>query len=247
MTPFFARLSVLTFFGLALGISVNAVLLQDVKVAQFNNAFRGNADVVKLDKGDFQDNRLEDKGDVRHVASVPRKGMLEAKIRDVLQSAPPPSPPTVDRQQLSFVKDIQSRLLTLGYAPGAADGIAGPTTRAAVMAFEFDRGFVQTGIVDQALLRVLRGKAKKISRSTSADVLAKNSQELVLALQKALTQLGYNTGTADGKIGPLTRQKIRSFERDHKLQVTGRVSGRLVAAIHKAQGKPLLLAQLSAR
>jgi len=74
--------------------------------------------------------------------------------------------------------------------------------------------------------------------------LAKFSQELVLALQKALTKLGYNTGQADGIIGPLTRKRIRAFERDHKLQVTGRVSGRLVEAIHKALGTPLVLARL---
>ena len=238
MTPLLARLSVLTFLGLALGISVNAVFLQDMKVAQFNKAFRGNSEVVKLDKSHFQD-------DVGPVASVPRKGMLDAKIRDVLQK--PLRINTLENESSSLVKDIQIKLRALGYEPGTADGIAGPTTRAAVMAFEYDKGFTQTGIVDQALLQVLSGKTNKPARSTSADLLAKNSQELVLALQKALTKLGYNTGKADGMIGPLTRKRIRSFERDHNLQVTGRISGRLVVAIHKAQGKPLMLADLSNR
>ena len=238
MTPLFARLSVLTFLGFALGISVNAIFLQDMKVAQFNDAFRGEAEVVKLDKSQFQD-------EVSHVASVPRKGMLEAKIRDVLKTSV--TPHSQGAQSGSFVKDIQEKLSELGYEPGMADGIAGPTTRAAIMAFEYDRGFAQTGIVDVALLQVLQGKSKKLSRATQADLLAKNSQELVLALQKALTKLGYNTGKADGLMGPLTRKRIRSFERDHNLQVTGRISGRLVAAIHKAQGKPLLLARLTER
>jgi peptidoglycan hydrolase-like protein with peptidoglycan-binding domain len=63
-------------------------------------------------------------------------------------------------------------------------------------------------------------------------------------MQAALSQLGYNTGQADGVIGPLTRKRIRAFERDHKMDVTGRISGRLIMKIIKAQGKPLLLAKL---
>lgn len=239
MKPLFVRLCVLGFLGIASGISVNALFLQDAQYAHFKSARQGQELVLQLEK---QDLRRPLKDEKPYVASVPRKQQLNAKIKDLLELEPPASAP--QDKKISLVKDVQSRLIDLGYWPGQPDGIIGPTTKAAIMAFELDKGFEQTGIADDALLRVLKGQTALPARRSKPEDLAKNSQELILALQKALTKLGYNTGQADGIIGPLTRKRIRAFERDHKLQVTGRISGRLVEAIHKALGTPLVLARL---
>ena len=243
MKPLFVRLCVLGFLGIASGISVNALFLQDTKYAHFKSARQGQELVLQLEKQDREQNKKRSlQTETPYVASVPRKQQLDAKIKDVLELQPVEASP--QDKKISLIKDVQSRLIDLGYWPGQPDGILGPTTKAAIMAFELDKGFVQTGIADDALLRVLKGETALPARTSKPDELAKNSQELVLALQKALTKLGYNTGQADGIIGPLTRKRIRAFERDHKLQVTGRVSGRLVEAIHKALGTPLVLARL---
>ncbi len=249
MKPVYARLVVLSFLVLFSAISVNALFMQDGRISQHSDKKYHSKVTVQVEKPDTKD--------VEHVASVSKKQPLPTAqkprrkpktIGDMLKDIvgdDEPSDNTSESDTKNVVALIQDGLLTLGYHPGTADGIAGPTTRAAIMAYEFDRGLVQTGIADAEILEVIRGSKRRPERSTSAKILAKNSQELVSALQKALTKLGYNTGSADGVIGPLTRKRIRSFERDQRMAVTGRISGKLIDAINKARGRPLLLASLA--
>lgn len=239
MSPLFARLATLAFLGILSGISLNAALLQGGRVAYFDGREKTRDVVLQLD-------RKTDR-EVSHVASVPKSkppkiNSLDAKIRDVLSEAAPAEKETKRGRRL--VASIQARLAELGYNPGARDGIAGPTTLAAIMAFEFDKGLPQTGIVDRELLAVLNARKERPQRDEKQMAVLKTGQELVAALQEALTKLGYNTGKADGVIGPMTRKRIRAFERDHKMDVTGRISGRLVQKINAARGKPLILARL---
>jgi len=46
----------------------------------------------------------------------------------------------------------------------------------------------------------------------------------ILAAQRALTELGYNSGEADGVIGPATRRAIQAFQKDHALAEDGRLT-----------------------
>lgn len=43
----------------------------------------------------------------------------------------------------------------------------------------------------------------------------------VMQVQRKLQALGYDTGGADGLIGPRTRQALKAFQEKHNLQVTG--------------------------
>jgi len=52
------------------------------------------------------------------------------------------------------VKLIQSLLNRIGYNAGPVDGIFGPQTQAAVIAFQRDNGLVPDGIVGPATWRV---------------------------------------------------------------------------------------------
>jgi peptidoglycan hydrolase-like protein with peptidoglycan-binding domain len=54
------------------------------------------------------------------------------------------------------VRDLQRRLSRLGYRPGTSDGLFGPRTQAAVLAFQRKHGLDRTGAVGSATLRVLR-------------------------------------------------------------------------------------------
>jgi len=56
-------------------------------------------------------------------------------------------------------------------------------------------------------------------------------EHTIAAAQRALTQLGYATGTADGVMGPATRRAIAAFQKDHGLAEDGRLSLALVAML----------------
>ena len=54
------------------------------------------------------------------------------------------------------VRDLQRRLLRLGYRPGSRDGLYGPRTQAAVMAFQRKHGLEQDGSAGSETLALLR-------------------------------------------------------------------------------------------
>lgn len=51
--------------------------------------------------------------------------------------------------------DVQQELARQGYYCGAIDGVIGPRSRAAIRAFQADRGLLVTGRIDPVLLRAL--------------------------------------------------------------------------------------------
>lgn len=53
------------------------------------------------------------------------------------------------------VQELQRRLRDLGYAPGPVDGIFGPLTRAAVVAFQRDHGLTGAGLAGRLTIGVL--------------------------------------------------------------------------------------------
>ncbi|MCA1494963.1 peptidoglycan-binding protein [Ensifer sp. NBAIM29] len=53
-------------------------------------------------------------------------------------------------------------------------------------------------------------------------------------VQQYLNQLSYPAGTADGRLGPKTREAIKAFQRDFNLPVTGRPDGALLSALRVA-------------
>jgi len=58
--------------------------------------------------------------------------------------------------RIDEVKELQVKLRTFGFNPGAVDGVAGPMTQSAAMRYQQARGQWQTGTVDRELLAQLR-------------------------------------------------------------------------------------------
>ncbi|QFR31691.1 peptidoglycan-binding protein [Ancylobacter sp. TS-1] len=58
----------------------------------------------------------------------------------------------------------------------------------------------------------------------------------VMAVQKALSQLGYGPVRVDGRLGAATEEAVQRFERDRRLPVTGQISDRVVREINAVAG-----------
>jgi peptidoglycan hydrolase-like protein with peptidoglycan-binding domain len=57
------------------------------------------------------------------------------------------------------VRDVQRRLVQLGYRPGPVDGLFGPRTRAAVRWFQYKHGLATRGRVNRSTLAVLHARS----------------------------------------------------------------------------------------
>ncbi len=57
---------------------------------------------------------------------------------------------------------------------------------------------------------------------------------LAITVQRYLKELGYLTGIIDGIAGPATTQAVTRFQRDHALEVDGRISEALIDALLEA-------------
>lgn len=61
----------------------------------------------------------------------------------------------------------------------------------------------------------------------------------IMAVQRVLTNYGYGQIKPTGVLDQPTRVAIEKFEREHRLPVTGRISGRLVSELSAMIGHPL--------
>jgi peptidoglycan hydrolase-like protein with peptidoglycan-binding domain len=136
-----------------------------------------------------------------------------------------------DRAELT--RAIQRELQARGYETGAVDGVPGFVTRAAIMAFEADRGMALTGEPREALLQaIVLGAAGDVPRTAgSAAEPGPEAAFVISTVQHALSSLGYAPGSADGRMSADTVRAIRNFEAAQGLRDSGRVSGELAARL----------------
>jgi peptidoglycan hydrolase-like protein with peptidoglycan-binding domain len=50
-------------------------------------------------------------------------------------------------------------------------------------------------------------------------------------VQSALSREGYYDGAIDGKLGPATRNALRRYQREHRLDVTGGIDQAVIRAL----------------
>ncbi len=73
-----------------------------------------------------------------------------------------------------------------------------------------------------------------VSVPTDATLRAGDSGTSVVALQQALTKLGFSPGAADGKFGPATTQAVTAFQKAKGLTEDGAAGANTIAAINAA-------------
>jgi peptidoglycan hydrolase-like protein with peptidoglycan-binding domain len=132
---------------------------------------------------------------------------------------------------------IQTALQAKGYETGGTDGIAGPVTQAAILAYEVDNGLPLTAEPSDAVLA--RIKAGRRGTTTAAGLApGPKADTLIRSVQTALAKLGYKVGRADGRLGEATIAAIRAFEKQQSMPDTGRISGDLLTRLTRLSTPP---------
>lgn len=128
----------------------------------------------------------------------------------------------------SDVRNLQNRLIELGYLAGTADGVYGAATEKAVIAFQKRNMPYADGIAGpETLAKLYSSSAKRATKV--AGVVAKAGKSLregdtgddVRSMQKRLIELGYLSGSADGSFGPSTKQALINFQNDNGVTADG--------------------------
>ncbi|MBQ3269239.1 MAG: murein L,D-transpeptidase [Clostridia bacterium] len=106
-------------------------------------------------------------------------------------------------------RDVQQRLIDLGYLQGAADGVIGPKSTEALSLFQRLNGLSITGKVNDATLaRLFSDQALAVPA-----VLSGGSRgEDVEKLQGRLNLFGFFDGEPDGSYGQSTTAAVRDFQ-----------------------------------
>jgi murein DD-endopeptidase MepM/ murein hydrolase activator NlpD len=128
------------------------------------------------------------------------------------------------------VAALQVALHSRGLYAGTIDGIAGPQTKRAVLAYQRRAGLERDGIAGPRTFAALGGHA-----ALGARVLAPGKRGLdVAALQFALAVHGFPSGTFDGVFGLRTEAALRRFQHWAGLMSDGRAGRGTAAALARA-------------
>ncbi|MEF0939774.1 peptidoglycan-binding domain-containing protein [Rhizobium sp. BR 362] len=163
-----------------------------------------------------------------------------------------------------LVADVQAELIRCGLYDGAADGVIGSRTTAAILFFQEASGLAQTGLASPELLAALKAndpgthaaskttvaavpaeRPVNVSAKTSAidpvaaaiqsaekDIKtgtaprsapsdAVNTVNMVMQIQKGLSNIAYSNVSIDGVAGEQTKAAIRRFQKHYRLPETG--------------------------
>jgi peptidoglycan hydrolase-like protein with peptidoglycan-binding domain len=149
----------------------------------------------------------------------------------------------VARPRSDMVADIQRELARHGFYDGAADGVYGPKTDAAIRDFEQAAGMRPSAEPNDALLAAIARSAIKAqpvavrADDPIAALLAPSAR--VTAVQRALTDFGYGPVKPTGVYDTATRTAIERFEKARRKPVTGQINDQLVRDLSALTGRPL--------
>ncbi len=180
--------------------------------------------------------------------AVPTPRPRVAVVPAAAPAAPAPAveaPAAAPRPRTEVIADIQRELGKRGFYDGAADGVWGAKSDAAVRDFAQAAGLKPPVEANEDLLRqIVRSNLKVAPRAEPVphnDPIAEliSSSKRVVAVQRALSDFGYGQIKPNGQLGPETQAAIEKFERDRRLPVTGQISDRLLRELSAVTGRPL--------
>ena len=123
-------------------------------------------------------------------------------------------------------KDVQQRLIDLGYLAGKASGKVDGITEQAIVAFQRRNGLDDDGVAGPGTLEKLYSSSAR--KASSAVGVIGTTLEVgdegtaVRLLQSRLKTLGYLGSTVDGSFGAATQDAVKAFQRDNGLTADGK-------------------------
>jgi peptidoglycan hydrolase-like protein with peptidoglycan-binding domain/tetratricopeptide (TPR) repeat protein len=126
------------------------------------------------------------------------------------------------------VRVLQRALVVGGYPPGRLDGLYGPRTRRAVLAFQASHGLHEDGVVGPRTWAAL-SEPILILGPGAAD--QPDGENVVRSLQRHLAAAGSSPGPIDGRYGVLTEAAVRRFQNRQGLPATGIAGPRTLALL----------------
>ena len=148
-----------------------------------------------------------------------------------------------------YVTVLQEALKELGFYTGAADGLYGASTVAAVKAFQKKNNLRQDGIaspeVQQLIFegRPLNSKGKKtdvkiLPLIAGVEMKLNDKGEAVKELQARLAILGYYTGAISGTYSSATEKAVKKFQTEHHLYVDGKAGKKTLTLLNTLTATP---------
>ena len=141
------------------------------------------------------------------------------------------------------VETLQRRLIELGWLAGKVTGTYDEMTAAAVSAFQKKtKDLWEDGIAGPDTLRALYSsnvaRTSKPASSTSKETLELGSEGAdVKALQQKLKDLGYLSGSADGKFGVATEAAVIAFQKNNNLTADGKAGNATLNKLYSGTAK----------
>ena len=131
------------------------------------------------------------------------------------------------------VEKLQTRLKELGYYTASLTSVCDKATVAAIKAFQTKMSLASDGVATADVLTILYGataiSAAEVVTPTPTPTMAPPTGTLrsgdkgddVKTVQQRLTDLGYYTGTVDGKFGDGTVKALKAFQKKNGLTQDG--------------------------
>ncbi len=154
------------------------------------------------------------------------------------------------------VFQLQQALRAGGLYAGTADGVLGPQTRKAIQFYQIQTGLEPTGEpTDELLVRLLISNLEAVAvpqpRPASRDVDVETSRiwsrsqaatasrqpqqqggsDLVVDIQRGLSNIAYADIVVDGIVGERTRTAIVHFQKHYRLPLTGKPDAAVLAKL----------------
>ena len=148
------------------------------------------------------------------------------------------------RESAEYIKWVQDSLNHVLGINLKVDGIMGAMTRSAIRSFQKQNGLTADGIIGPKTEKDLRVALAKggifpndtSQSTTSGNGLRKNSANYIKWVQATLNQLLGLKLSVDGKMGPMTRSALKSFQKQKGLVVDGIVGPQTERALGAAVG-----------